>query len=40
MLSPMLGTLLADIIGLPAALLVSAVVRLLGFLLFYAWQNK
>ena len=34
MLAPMLGTFLADYIGLGGALLLSAGLRLIGFLLF------
>jgi MFS family permease len=34
-LAPMFGTWLSDIIGLPAALMVSSSVRLLGFALFF-----
>lgn len=39
MLAPMLGTWLADYIGLSGALLVSAGLRLIGFLLFL-WPDK
>lgn len=38
MLSPLIGTLLADRIGLPAAMMVSAAVRLSGFALFWLWN--
>jgi predicted MFS family arabinose efflux permease len=37
-LAPMLGTFLADYIGLSGALLVSAVIRLAGALLFAFWN--
>ncbi len=37
-LSPLIGTTLASLIGLSGALLVSAAIRLLGFLLFAFWR--
>lgn len=39
MFSPLIGTLLADQIGLPGALVVSAVIRMSGFALFALWQG-
>ena len=38
LLSPLIGTTLASLIGLSGALLVSALIRLLGFLLFAFWR--
>jgi hypothetical protein len=38
-LAPLLGTALAGVIGLGGALVVSAVLRLLGFLLFALWTG-
>jgi MFS family permease len=38
LLSPMIGTMLADQIGLSGAMLVSAGVRLIGYLLFTFWR--
>ncbi len=34
MLSPLIGTLLADTIGIPAGLIIAGCIRLIGFLLF------
>lgn len=34
MIAPMVGTMLADVIGLPGALMVAGAIRMLGFILF------
>jgi MFS family permease len=38
LLSPLIGTFLASLIGLSGALIVSSVIRLVGFLLFAFWK--
>ena len=39
-LAPLIGTALAGVIGLSGALLVSALLRLLGFGLFALWKGS
>jgi MFS family permease len=39
-LAPLVGTALAGVIGLGGALLVSAALRLLGFVMFAFWQGE
>jgi MFS family permease len=40
MLSPMIGTLLADTIGIPAGLIIAGIIRLIGFFLFFTARHS